>query len=50
MGQIGEKKNICNKLVGETPFETVSGNISPEWGKHSQIERACGIFPPIWEK
>jgi hypothetical protein len=50
MGQMGEKKTICNKLMGETPFETVSGRISPKWGKHSQIEHACGIFSPMWEK
>jgi hypothetical protein len=39
--------------MGETPFETVSGRISPKWtkwGKHSQIENACGIFSPKWEK
>jgi hypothetical protein len=45
-----KKKTICNKLMGETPFETVSGRISPSWTKHSQIEHACGIFSPIWEK
>jgi hypothetical protein len=28
-----EKKTICNKLMGETPFETVSGRISPKWTK-----------------
>jgi hypothetical protein len=38
MGQMGEKKPICNTLMGETPFEAVSGRISPKWtrwGKHS---------------
>jgi hypothetical protein len=33
--------------MGETPFEIVSGRISPKWGKHSQIEHACGIFSNI---
>jgi hypothetical protein len=39
--------------LGETPFETVSGRISPrwaKWGKHSQIEHGCGIFSTILEK
>jgi hypothetical protein len=27
-----------------------SWRISPKWGKHSQIEHACGIFSPILEK
>jgi hypothetical protein len=51
-GTDGRKKPICNKLMGETPFETLSMRISPnwtKWGKHSQIEHACGIFSPIWE-
>jgi hypothetical protein len=52
MGQMGEKKRrpICNKIMGETTFETVSGKMSPKWtkwGKHSKFEHARGIFSPI---
>ena len=52
-GTGGRKNPICNKLMGETPFGTLRGRMSPiwtKWRKQSQIEHACGIFSPIWEK
>jgi hypothetical protein len=41
------ERNFPTYCLGETPVETVSGRISPKWGKHSQIENACGIFSSV---
>jgi hypothetical protein len=40
-------RNFPTHCLGETPFETVSGRISPKWGKHPQSKMLVGFFLPI---